>query len=129
MICRYLQTMEIATTRVPSVHCLPERGAVRAMNRTRLQITARSRAACVVCTTMSQTVLVLHNTHNVSVLTKATVTPDRMISGSYDWLQLGQGATDRQCLLRSPAAVTYRYRSLRVVALSQTIGEYRWQEP
>ena len=34
----------------------------------------------------------------------ATVTPDRTISGSYDWLRLGQGATDRQCLLRPPAA-------------------------
>ena len=34
---------------------------------------------------------------------KATVTPDRTISGSYDWLRLGHGATDRQCLLRSPA--------------------------
>ena len=37
-------------------------------------------------------------------LCKATVTPDRKISGSYDWLRLGQGATDQQCLLRSPAA-------------------------
>ena len=36
---------------------------------------------------------------------KATVTPDRTISGSYDWLRLGQGATDRQRLLRSPAVV------------------------
>ena len=27
--------------------------------------------------------------------TKATVTPDRTISGSYDWLRLGQGANDR----------------------------------
>ena len=60
---------------------------------------------------------------------KATVTPDRTISGSYDWLRLGQGATDRQCLLRSPVAVACRDRSLRVVALSRTIGEYRWQEP
>ena len=60
---------------------------------------------------------------------KATITPDRTISGSYDWLRLGQGATDRQCLLRSPAAVAYRDRSPRVVALSRTIGEYRWQEP
>ena len=60
---------------------------------------------------------------------KATVTPDRTISGSNDWLRLGQGATDRQCLLRSPAAVTYRDRSLCVVALSRTIGEYQWQEP
>ena len=61
--------------------------------------------------------------------TKATVTPDRTISGSYDWLRLGQGATDRQCLLRSPAAVAYANRSLWVVVLSRTIGEYRWQEP
>ena len=37
---------------------------------------------------------------------KATVTPDRTIYGSYDWLRLGQGATDRQFLLRSPAAIT-----------------------
>ena len=39
--------------------------------------------------------------------TNATVTPDRTISGSYDWLRLGQGANDRQCLIRSPAAVAY----------------------
>ena len=57
------------------------------------------------------------------------VTPERTISGSYDWLRLGQGATDRQFLLRSPAAVACRDRSLRVVALSRTIGEYRWQDP
>ena len=56
---------------------------------------------------------------------EATVTPDRTISGSYDWLRLGQSATDRQCLLRSPAAGAYRDRSLRLVALSRTIGEYR----
>ena len=60
---------------------------------------------------------------------KATVSPDRTISGSFDWLRLGQGATDRQCLLRYPAAVAYRDRSLRVVALSRTIGVYQWQEP
>ena len=35
---------------------------------------------------------------------KAVITPDDTISGSYDWLRLGQGVTDRQCLLRSPAA-------------------------
>ena len=69
---------------------------------------------------------------NISIgicFAKATVTPDRTISGSYDWLRLGQGATDRQCLQRYPAAVAYRDRSLRVVTLSRTIGEYRWQEP
>ena len=61
---------------------------------------------------------------------KCTFTPDRAISyGWYDWLRLGQGATDRQCLLRSPAAVAYGDRSLRVVALSRTIGEYGGQEP
>ena len=61
---------------------------------------------------------------------KATVTPDRTSSGSYDWLRLGKGVTDRQFLLRSPAAVVaYRGRSLRVVALARTIGEYRWHEP
>ena len=49
---------------------------------------------------------------------KATGTPDRTISESYDWLRLGQGATDLQCLLRSPAMVAYGDRSLRVVALS-----------
>ena len=52
-----------------------------------------------------------------------------MISGSYDWLRLGQGATDRQFLLPSPAAVAYHDRSLRMIALSRTIGELRWQEP
>ena len=31
---------------------------------------------------------------------KATVTPDRTISVSYDCLRLGQGASERQCLLR-----------------------------
>ena len=46
-----------------------------------------------------------------------------------DWLRSGQGATDRQCLLRSTAAVAYGDRSPRVVAISRTIGEYRWQEP
>ena len=60
---------------------------------------------------------------------KASVTWDHTISGSYNWLRLGQCATDRQFLLRSPAAVAYRDRSLCVVALSHTIGEYRWQEP
>ncbi len=65
----------------------------------------------------------------VKVAAKATGTLDRTISGSYDWLRLGQGAIDRQCLLRSPAVVAYNDRSLRVVALSRTIGEYRWQEP
>ena len=62
------------------------------------------------------------------MLTKATVTSDRTISGSYNWLRLDQGATDRQCLLRSRAAVAYVDRSLSVVALSRTIGEYRWLE-
>ena len=67
---------------------------------------------------------------NGSGALKPTFTPDRTISGSYDCLRLGQGATDRQCLLRSPATVVaYRDRSLRVVALSRTIVEYRWQEP
>ena len=50
------------------------------------------------------------------------ITQDRTISGSYDWLRLGQGETDRQCLLRSPAVVAYRDRSLRVVAQSRKIG-------
>ena len=35
------------------------------------------------------------------------VTPDHTISRLYDWLRFGQGATDRQCLLRSPVAVAY----------------------
>ena len=39
-------------------------------------------------------------------------TPDRTIYGSYDWLRFCQGATDRQCLLRSPVAVAYCDRSL-----------------
>ena len=60
---------------------------------------------------------------------KATVTPDRMIYESYEWLRLAQGATDRHCLLLYPAAVSYGDRSLPVVVLSRTIGEYRWQEP
>ena len=36
------------------------------------------------------------------------MTPDRTISRSYDWLRLGQGATDRQFMLRYPAAVDWR---------------------
>ena len=79
---------------------------------------------------------------HTAILFKYTRSITRYLShshtGSYDfwigwvgyaWLRLGQGATDRQCLLRSQAAVAYRDRSVRVVALSQTIGEYRWQEP
>ena len=62
-------------------------------------------------------------TSGLTTPTKAT--PDRTISGSYDWLRLGQGATIRQCLIISPAAVAYRDGSLIVVALSRTIGEYR----
>ena len=31
-----------------------------------------------------------------------TVSPERTIYGSYDWLRFGQGATDRQYRLRSP---------------------------
>ena len=72
--------------------------------------------------------IVIGSSTNIRAVYKATVTPDRTISGSYDWMRLGQGATDRQCLLRSPSAIAYPDRSLRVVALSQTIGEYRWQE-
>ena len=45
-------------------------------------------------------------------LALATVTPDRTISGSYDWLRFGQGATDRQCPQRSPVPVVYRDWSL-----------------
>ena len=56
----------------------------------------------------------------ILLLTKVTVTPDRAISGSYDWFRLGQDATDRQCLLRSNRA--YRDRSLLVVALSRTMA-------
>ena len=63
------------------------------------------------------------------IFSNATVTPDRTIFGSYDWLRLGQGDTDLQCLLRSPAAVAFYDRSLRLVVLSRTNGEYRWQEP
>ena len=65
----------------------------------------------------------------IVIVAKATVTPVRTIYGSYDWLRWGHGATDRQCLLRSPAAVAYGDQSLRVIALPQTIGEYRWLEP
>ena len=45
-----------------------------------------------------------------------TVTPDRTMSGSYDWLRFGQGARDQQYLLRSPVAVVR----------SPTVGEDRW---
>ena len=45
-------------------------------------------------------------------LCKYTVTPDLTVSGSYDWLRLGQCATDRQWLLRSPAAVGRIPRSI-----------------
>ena len=102
-------------------------------------------AACVLFSTLSVTVagakrsvskLNLSKTYTYfdSIIiqcrcSKSTVTPYRTISGSYEWLRLGQGATDRQCLLRSPAAVAYRDRSLRIVALSRSMGEHRWQEP
>ena len=49
---------------------------------------------------------------------KATVRPDSTISGSYDWLRLCQGATDRQCLLRSPAARIRRSISMRGRAIT-----------
>ena len=45
---------------------------------------------------------------------KATVTPDRAISGSYDWLRFDQGATDRQRLVQSPGAVAFTDRSLTI---------------
>ena len=45
-------------------------------------------------------------------------TPDRTLSGSYDWLRCRQGATDRQCLLRSPGAVTCSDRSLTICRTS-----------
>ena len=52
---------------------------------------------------------------------------DHTNSGSYDWLRLGLGATDRQCFLRFPGAVVaFRDQSLRVVELSGKIGEHRW---
>ena len=41
-------------------------------------------------------------------------TPDRTLSGSYDWLRCRQGATDRHCLLRSPGAVACSDRSLAI---------------
>ena len=60
-----------------------------------------------------------------SGLTKVTVTPDRTISGSYNWLRLGQGAIDRQCLLRSPAPVANRDRSFLLVVGHRTSGRTR----
>ena len=56
---------------------------------------------------------------------KATVTPDRTIAWSYDWLWFGQRATDRQCLLRSPEAATYCDRSFLLVVGHRTIGRTR----
>ena len=48
------------------------------------------------------------------IVRAATQSHRSTISGSYDWLRFGQGATDRQCLQRSPAAVVYRDWSLRI---------------
>ena len=70
-----------------------------------------------------------HSISTYDCVAKATVTLDRTISGSYDLLRLGHGATDRQSLLRSPAAVAYRDQPLCVVALPRTIGENQWQQP
>ena len=55
----------------------------------------------------------------------ATVTPDRTIYWSYDWLLFGERATDRQCLLRSPEAVAYCDRSFLLVVGHRTIGRTR----
>ena len=56
---------------------------------------------------------------------KATVTPDRTIALSYDRLLFGERATDRQCLLRSPAAIAYCDRSFFLVVGHRTIGRTR----
>ena len=55
-------------------------------------------------------------------MTKATVTPDRTISWSYDRLLFGERAADRQCLLRSPEAVANCDRSFMLVVGHRTIG-------
>ena len=49
---------------------------------------------------------------------------NRTIFGSYDWLQCGQGATVRQCVLRYPVAVAYIDWSWLVVG-HRTIGSTR----
>ena len=56
---------------------------------------------------------------------KATVTPDRTIAWSNDWLRLGERATDRQCLLRSPEAIAYCDRSFLLEVGHRTIGRTR----
>ena len=56
---------------------------------------------------------------------KATLTPDRTIYWSYDWLRFGERATDRQCLLRSPKAVAYCDRSFLLLVGHRTIGRTR----
>ena len=48
-----------------------------------------------------------HRQHCSDKLLSEVVQHDRTISGSYDWLRLGRGGTDRQCLLRYPEAVAY----------------------
>ena len=61
---------------------------------------------------------------------KATVSPDRTISGSYNWLRLGQGATDRQFFATIPSsgriprsistrgrAITKEWRILMAIAI------------
>ena len=53
---------------------------------------------------------------------KASVTPDRTIAWTYDRLLFGERATDRQCLLRSPAAIAYCDRSF---FRHRTIGRTR----
>ena len=89
-----------------------------------LALSGQKSLICIICALTS-----CHQFRQGHHCSKATVPPDRTISGSYDWFRLCQCATDRQYLLLSSAAVAYRDRSLRVVALSRTIGECRWQEP
>ena len=64
----------------------------------------------------------------LSLVCKATVTQDRTISLSYDWLRFGERETDRQCLIRSPeAVVAYCDRSFLLVVGRRTIGRTRYK--
>ena len=59
-------------------------------------------------------------------LCKATVTPDRTISGSYDWLWAKVRPIGRQCLLRSPSAVDWIISTARaIVGNLATSGSYQ----
>ena len=81
----------------------------------------RSNLFCKIC----WTIFFIWPPMRICSCTKATVTPDRTIAWSHDRLPFGERATDRQCLLRSPAAIAYCDRSFFLVVGHRTIGRTR----